>query len=105
MHKRPRRITAGDRYLAQSLQYEKPARAAPKQASADVSQDVKPSQSSLEMKRPKRVTAGLRGAVLSAENAKTSPSPRVGFLLLILILIPPISYSVRSYKVCTIAMV
>ncbi|KAG0607500.1 hypothetical protein M758_8G033500 [Ceratodon purpureus] len=75
VHKRPRRLTAGDRYLAQALQDEKPSRAAAKPL-AEVN-DVKPSQSSLEMKRPKRVTAGLRGAVLSAENAKSSPSPRV----------------------------
>ena len=71
VHKRPRRLTAGDRYLAQALQYEKPSRVATKPL-AEVN-DVKPSQSSLEMKRPKRVTAGLRGAMLSAENAKAAP--------------------------------
>lgn len=74
VQKRPRRLTAGDRGLAQALQYEKPARITTKPLS-EVN-NVKPSQPALAaMKRPKRVTAGLRGLLLSAESAK--PAPRV----------------------------
>ncbi|XP_073396720.1 uncharacterized protein [Physcomitrium patens] len=74
IQKRPKRLTAGDRGLAQALQYEKPARVTTKSL-AEVN-NVKPSQPSLAtMKRPKRVTAGLRGLLLSKENAR--PLPRI----------------------------
>lgn len=71
VHKRPRRLTAGDRGLAQALQYEKPKKATTPKAGAD----VKPSATSLAaaMKRPKRVTAGLKGMAIAAENAKLTP--------------------------------
>lgn len=65
-------MTAGDRGLAQALQYEKPARVATKPLSEI--NNVKPSESSpAGMKRPKRVLAGLRGLILSAENSKSAP--------------------------------
>lgn len=72
VHKRPRRLTAGDRGLAQALQYERPARVATKPLSEI--HNVKPSEPSpAGMKRPKRVSAGLRGLMLSAENSKSAP--------------------------------
>lgn len=91
VYKRPRRLTAGDRGLAQALQFERPRKVATK-AVAEVN-DVKPSQPSLEaaMKRPKRVSAGLKGIAIAAENAKPAP-PKVmsilprNFLIVILLL-------------------
>lgn len=81
--KRPRRLTAGDRGLAQALQFERPRKAAATGTPKAVSADVKPSPPSLAaaMKRPKRVTAGLKGIAIAAENAK-SGTPRVKHLLI-----------------------
>lgn len=74
--KRPRRLTAGDRGLAQALQFERPRKVATP-TTPKVAADVKPSVPSLAaaMKRPKRVTAGLKGIAIAAENAK-SGTPR-----------------------------
>jgi hypothetical protein len=74
--KRPRRLTAGDRGLAQALQFERPRKVATP-STPKVAADVKPSPPSLAaaMKRPKRVTAGLKGIAIAAENAK-SGTPR-----------------------------
>lgn len=75
---RPRRLTAGDRGLAQALQYERPPRVVAATKPLSEINNVKPSSESSPagVKRPKRVLAGLRGLILSAENSKSAPKVR-----------------------------